>query len=261
MFRDHNEERRTMPQERRKAERRGDQIAVWGTFTWSPWELSDGLRRLKVTHTVDPQTKGEKVRRLNMKHDQPLPVHLTTTLKGLRTGAVNFIATSYSNLSGTNIPLMPKPSGQAWDGVAELDLALRHCLTSSRLTSLELASLSVVDFIHMVAKPSLLNKIETEILRIQPYSLRKEVKAMVLNYFNSRCSQAQVSKFLAKSLKFDLLRSFILSGSALRDAISRHKAGEDAEAISATTGVPAFDILYMRAAGNPKPKKEKVKTQ
>lgn len=226
-------------------------ITVWGSSVHSAWEVSDALRALKVTHTVDPQDKTSKVRRINMKRPQPKLVHVTSSLKGLRPNSVNFIVGSHSMLMQTNIPSLR--------GGIELDDAIRWALTTEHQVSVQSHAMSVVDFINHVAKPSLLNKIETEIHRIQPYALRKEVRALMLDFFNSRASDRAVSLFLSKSLRFEHLKSIILSGTDLKAAVARKKLGEDAELIAAETGVPAFDIMYLFNAGNPKIKPTTVK--
>lgn len=223
---------------------------MWGVVNHSPWELSDALRRLRVTHTLDPIDKGAKTKRINLKRSQPLPVHVTTRLDKLRVGAVNFIVTSHSQLSGTNIPPLYR--------VREtLEEDLKAALTSARLVSLEMVAVSVVDYINMVAKPSLLNKIETQILSITPYALRKEAKVMVLDFFNGRASDRALSQFMSRSLRLEQLKSIVLQGKNLRAAVARKKAGGDAELIGAEMGVPAFDIMYLFNAGNPKPKPER----
>jgi hypothetical protein len=167
------------------------------------------------------------------------------------------MASSFSQLAETNIPLMRRPD-QVLEG-SELEFMLKECLTSTRLVSLETATTSVVDFIHMVAKPSLLNKIETEIHRISPYPFRKEVKKTILDYFNGRIGISVVSKLLRKSLKLDALHGFMWSNDAmlLKQGVEAVAQGQDPEAVGLRLNVPTFDILYLRNAGNPKPKKEK----
>lgn len=216
----------------------GQAIAVWSSPVYSRWELSDGLRQLRVTHTIDPEDKMCRARRINMKRSQPREVHIAGSISGLRPNAINFIVASYGLLSHTNIP-----SIQGTD----LDQALRLALLSDRVTKVKVLKLGPVDFMNLIAKPSLLNEIQTEIHRIQPYSLRKETNSMVIRYFNSKIGKRQLVQFLNRSLKLDRLKQAVLKGDNLRAAVAQLPS-MDAETIALQMDVPAFDIVYLSKA-------------
>lgn len=223
-------------------------VAVWGSVAHSEWDISDALRELRVSHTVDPRDKTKACQIVSVGYPQPKHVHVTTTLKTMMPQAVNFIVASYGALGDTNIPNLPFTSAR---GLGE---ALKVALLSAQTTSIRVTKLSPVDYINQIAKPSLLNKIQTEILRIQPYALRKEVQAMMLDYFNSRIAKKTIISFLNRSLRLERLRDTILLGDDLRAAVAL-LSQMDAEAVQGQTGVPSFDIMYLLSAGNPKVKK------
>lgn len=223
-------------------------IAVWGSVAHSEWDISDALRELHVSHTVDPRDKTKACQIVNVGYPQPKHVHVTTTLKTVMPQAVNFIVASYGALSDTNIPNLPFARERG------LEDALKIALRSLQTTSVKVTKLTHVDYINQIAKPSLLNKIQTEILRIQPYSLRKEVQALTLDYFNSKIAKKTIMSFLNRSLRLEKLRNVINLGDDLRAAVSL-LSNMDAEAIQIQTGVPSFDIMYLYSAGHPKVKK------
>jgi len=227
------------------------ELSVFSSSIFSVWDISDGLRRLKVSHTIDPETKGQKVLNVNLKRAQPRSVHITTSVAALRPGSINFIVGSYGMLSQTNIPQLIGP---------DLATALKTALLSHQTTKIKVSTMSPVDYINHVAKPSLLNKILTELQGIQPYNpLRKQTQALIIAYFNGRVAERTVMTFLSKTLRLERLKPLIVEGKTLRDAVEMMKT-MDAETIALQTGVPAFDIQYFHNAGKPKPeKKPKVK--
>jgi hypothetical protein len=225
-------------------------IAIWSSSAYSEWDISDALASLRVTHTLDPRDKTKPTRTIDMGQPQPRQVHVTHTLKTVKPHAVNFIVASYGALSVTNIPSLP------FSASAGLNEALKIALMSPQLTGVKVSKLTPVDYINTIAKPSLLNKIQTELLRIQPYSLRKEAVAHVLGYFNSRISRRTMMSFLNTNLRLDKLKEVVLMGDELKAAVAM-LATHDAETIQSMTGVPSFDIMYLSSAGKGKAKKGK----
>lgn len=225
----------------------GQTYSVFSSTVFSAFDLSETLRSLKVTHTIDSPTKGVKARRVNMKQPQPRDVHICYTLKGLRPRAINFIVGSHGMLSMTNVPALSGP---------DLVTALMTALLSEAETRIEVSHMSPVDYINHVAKPSLLNKILTAVQHVSPYTFRKEVQAMIVDYFNSRCSERTLLRFLARNMKLEAkLTPIIKDGHELRRAVQLLKEGGDPEVVSMQTGVPAFDMQYFLNAGKPKVKK------
>lgn len=204
---------------------------IYGTARYSTWELSNTLRSLRVSHTV---TTGKKTLRVALGHPQPRAVHVTDELEGYRKGAVNFIVSSLAQLQTTNyLPL----SGN----VAE---AVKAALLSKATITPEVKKLTALDYVNMVAKPSLLNKIQTEIYRITPYALRKQTQQVVLDYMNSRLSKKGVKEKLSSNLKLEGVLELVLSADSLRNAVAR-LPNESVEQVAADTGHPTFELLYL----------------
>lgn len=205
---------------------------IYGTARHSTWELSNILRSLRVSHTVTTTKKTVKV---NLGHPQPRHVHVTDELEGYRKGAVNFIVSSLAQLQTTNyFPL----------DANNLTQAVKAALLSKETLTPEVAHLSAMDYVNMVAKPSLLNKIQTEIYRITPYALRKQTQQIVLDYLNSRLSKKGVKNKLSSNLKLEGVLELVLSADSLRDAVAR-LSSETVEQVAADTGHPTFELLYL----------------
>lgn len=230
-------------------------IAIWASSAYSEWDISDTLRGLCVTHTVDPRDQTKACKLVNMRMDQPKEVHITTCLKTVRPQAVNFIVASYGELAATNIPILPFVNSNT------LEESLKTALLSDTQVVMKVQKFSSVDYINYVAKPSLLNKIQTELLRIQPYSLRVEARDAVLAYFNSRMSKRTVVSFLNKNLRLERLKDAILLGDDLKAAVALLVELSDVEVVATRTGVPAFDIMYLTNAGKLKAKPSNVRTK
>lgn len=214
------------------------EVLCWATPSYSSWEVSNALSGLNVSHTVriSSTLAHEKI---NLGFPQPRAVHVTDRVKDLVVGSVNFISGSYAELSSTNIPRFPEP------GQYELPTALKMMLESTRGSFiLRVNSLSALDYVAMVSRPSLLNSIQTLIYKIQPYSLRKDVQDLVLRYFTGQISKTSTKNFLKNSLRTTGLIPLIEGGDALRDAVMRAKH-EDVEVVAAETGIAVFDLTYL----------------
>jgi hypothetical protein len=105
----------------------------------------------------------------------------------------------------------------------------------------------------MVAKPSLLNFIQTEMYKINPYALRKQTQAMILQFFNSQVATTTMIRFLQRSLKQDTLIPLIYQGVPLREAVARLK-NETIEDVAKTSGYSTFELLYLSKVRKDKPK-------
>jgi hypothetical protein len=231
------------PRDPKGSEKRA--VSVFSSATFSMWDISDALRSLKVSHTIDPDEKTWKAKFVNMKREQPRSVHIAAGVATLRSESINFIVSSYGMLSTTNIPPLSGP---------DLISAIRTALLSDQTTCVQVQHMSPVDYINHVAKPSLLNKLLTEVQHIQPYALRKQTQALIVEYFNSRVSERVINTFLSKTLRLERLKPLIADGKPLRAAVEMLK-NMDAETVALQTGVPSFDIQYFHNAGKPKVKK------
>lgn len=209
------------------------------TSAYSPLEISISLRRLNVSHTRS--INGES-RKINRKLSQPMPVHVSDYVTDLRPKTVNFIVAAKAELSLTNYVDLSTLK----DRGSDLDSLLAYALTNLRWVVPSVQILSPMDYVNQVAKPSLLNKIQTEVYKIQPYALRKQTQALILDYLNSRVSDRQIKQAMSNNLKLELILPMVLEAKSLRDAVARLKIGkETVEEVALATGHPTFELLYI----------------
>lgn len=220
---------------------KSDQCVVFATPVYSAWEISDALSQLRVSHSIlVKKTTPPLVR--NLSRPQPKWVHVSASVYDLRRGSVNFITASYAELSLTNYPRFPESM--------DLDAGLRHMLQNPVLTAPSVTKMRPIDYVNQVSKPSLLNNIQTQVYKIQPYSLRKETQAMILDFFGSKISKKTMVYALRRSFKTAGLIPLMEQGLALRDAVARLKS-ESVEAVAQDTGIPTFDLLYLSKVRKP----------
>ncbi len=203
---------------------------VYGTSLYSVLDISETLKELKVSHWV----KTKKY------HAPPRGAVLVTDGVDLwERPFTNFIVSSAAELSLTNFPRL------AGVGLKE-DVAA--ALKQGRATRPQVRVLTHEDYVNWLAKPSVLNLIQTEMYRIQPYSLRKRTQQLILDFFNSRISPRALTRELQSNLKQEGLIPLINQAMYIRDAIARLDK-EELGHVSETAGVPTFELLYLTRAG------------
>lgn len=207
---------------------------VWATAEHSLFELADTLDRLNVSYSVKHAGKETIV---NNGHSQPKWVHLSSDLKSIKKNSVNFISSSYAELSLTNYPLFGHQPNL-------YEHMKKMLVNPAGLEELIVRKMAAMDYVNSIAKPSLLNKIQTVIYKIQPYSLRKETQALVLDYFCSRISERKMLHTLRRSFKTAGLIPLIEQGSKMRNAVAQ-LGSSTVEIISEQTGIPTFELLYL----------------
>ena len=196
---------------------------------------------------------------INCGYGQPRWVHVSDTPKDLQESSVNFISMPYAALVQTNIMSFPDPSQYS------LDLSIKIMLESNRLPhEVSIRNFSAREYVDMISKPSLLNNLQNLIYKIQPYSLRKEAQAMMLQFFSGRVSTYTAESFFKKSLKTaPIVKLLQGEGQSLRQAVIRTRS-EPVEVVSESTGIATFDLLYLskerviKTANNKKNKKKVV---
>jgi hypothetical protein len=208
---------------------------AYGTSTYSIPELSSALNTLGYCHRIRSRLhgkieciSGDKTRRSIFLVDDPALVV---------ENALNFIVASLAELSLCNSARLK---------ALPLNQALREALATKRQSPYTYKVMSAMDYVNLIARPSKLNGIQTEILRIQPYSLRKEANAAVLAYLRGGSARA-LKEVLRKSSKLEKLLAFTLDNVELREAYAR-AAKEGVEAVATSTGIPSFELMYLRKA-------------
>ena len=208
---------------------------VFGTSMYSLVGLSRALKALRVSHTI---SVGTKVQYINCGMPQPSPVFLSNSLKKCRAGAVNFIVVSAAQLDLTNCRRLK--------AIPLLD-SLKQALQCQPGLPLEVKKLAAMDYVNLIAKPSKLNLIQTGLLGIQPYELRKQANSAIVRYFRGVASARQVKPLMQRSPRLKELWEVVQSYEELRTAVAR-LADETPEKISEDTGIPTFELLYIMKA-------------
>lgn len=206
---------------------------VWATSIYSPMEISEALRKLKVSHVL---STGRRELVFDSKRKQPSPVRIASDLNDVSLTSINFIVASIAELNLTNYKMLPR---------IELTEALKTALQDKSTIKPKVRVLSPIDYVEQVARPSLLNKVQTEIYKIQPYALRKQTNAIVLSYLNSKISKKKLRKLLADNLKHEALLPLLLSADSLRDAVAEVAKGQAVEQVAEASGHPTFELLYL----------------
>ena len=207
-------------------------VCVYSTSMYSPLEISYALSRLNVSHVLECRGVRKKITRPK---PQPKAVYVTDSLTNYRPEAVNFIVSCIAELGLTNYT--PLSSGTLED-------VLKDALIKQVEIVPSVTVMSDMDYVNAVAKPSILNKIQTEVYRLNPYALRKQTHAIVLDYLNSKISKRKLKEVLSRNLKQEALLPLLLSADSLRNAVAR-LSKETPEEIEADTGHPTFELLYL----------------
>jgi hypothetical protein len=208
---------------------------VYGTSTYSLYEISAALKKLRVSHTI---VSGHKRMEVSLNRPQPKRVLLLENPAKVDPNAVNFIVASAAELSLTTCSRLR--------GLPIVD-AVKDALLRDEVIHFDVSIWTAMDYVTTIAKPSKLNFIQTELLRIQPYSLRKEASGMMLKFFRGTASAKTVSQTMRKSSKLTKLWVLIQDYSELRDAVAR-LSSETPEQVSISTGIPTFELLYISRA-------------
>lgn len=207
---------------------------IWATSRYSLWELSQALRKLNVSHTIEGAKKST-IKSVDLGFKQPREVHLTSRVDGYKAEAVNFISASVGALADTNFRPFPD---------SDLNVAIRAILTEGKPIRPQIVVRDAANYVESLARPSLLNKIQTEINRIQPYALRKQTQVWVLEFFNNEISLRELRYRLERSTKTEALFPIVKEGVSLRDAVVRLKR-ESVTDVAAATGHSAFELMYL----------------
>ena len=204
---------------------------IYGTHEYSVVEISYALSALRVSHDVEFKSHSAHVDR---RKTQPKNVVVTDNPKGFKKGCVNFITAPGAALDLTNWPRLRGPIREA---LKKALIAQVSVVPSTKI-------LSYIDYVNLVAKPSVLNLIQTEVYKINPYALRKQTHQIVLDYLNSRISKRNLKDMLSKNLKHEALLPLLLSADSLRSAVAM-VGKKTVEEIEAETGHPTFELLYL----------------
>lgn len=206
-------------------------LVIYGCCKFSALEISYALFDLNVSHT---RLIGKGKKFVDRHKAQPKSVVVTDSWKSLDASSINFISAPLADLGLTNVPLIAGP----------LPDSLKQALLEAKSTKVIRQQPQFLDYVNMVAKPSVLNKLQTEIYKVNPYKLRQETQSIMLDYFNSRISKHQLKQLLTKSLRQESLLPLFKEAEPLRVAVAMLSRNTP-EQVEALTGIPTFELLYI----------------
>lgn len=209
-------------------------------------ELSDVLTQLRVGHMIIDRNRRETV---HAGHQQPawpilLPnVGMIKRYRSNKKRQVLFVCDSLSALRTCNVDIL-KPDN--------MDLRVREALLYAIANpvvgwSLVDKAMSFPEFVAYATKPSFLNDLQAEFYSINPYPLRVEVRALVLEHLANVVSRKKLLAKLDTSHKLGKLRLLADDPKceALRSAVARVQRGENEQTVAAATGFEPFELLYV----------------
>jgi len=207
---------------------------AYGTSRFSLAEISDALRYWNVEHVLRLKASCAAEIKVPGKGQNYQRVVLTDDLTRVQANAVNFISASIAELSLTNAERLQALS---------IEESVWEALHRGSIVEFQYRELTALEYVDMIAKPSKLNAIQTELLRVQPYSLRKEANAAIIAYFRGGSLKA-LQRVMNKSSKLSKLATYVKSNIELRNAVMRLKT-ESVDQVSADTGIPSFELRYI----------------
>jgi hypothetical protein len=228
-------------------------LSAFGLVDTSPYELSDMLRHIRMSHTL----VGGFVRTLHLTVDGlcsqqpvwPVVIDKVKTIKKVhikKDHRVYFVCDSRAALAATNI------RKDCWPEIRNAtveDSIVRALLVSKAGKGdwvLKTTDLSIEHYVDIATKPSFFNNIQTQLYRITPYGLRKEVNLMCVSYLAGATSWMVLKRKLKSSLKLVQVLELMDTQKArdLREAV-RQARSADVEVVAKATSFETFEILYV----------------
>lgn len=229
----------------------------YGVIDLSPIQVSEALRQLRVSHTIEGGYMRHMVYTIDgLSKVQPAWPIVVDTLKAVpkvrtkKERMIYLICDSRAALANTNADKLLWPESRETHG--GLSSALRLALNSAHVANEEWALVrtdpSIDDFVNASSKPSFLNHVQTAVYKINPYDLRKEVQSLVILYLSGKVSPTKMRAKLKSSFKLEALLLLMTDPQAgkLRAACEEAlRKKVTVEEIAKRTGVASFDLLYI----------------
>ena len=194
---------------------------IWAVPDKSLWVLSNELRALNVTHSVQ---EGKKKKIVDCKKQQPTWVHVTNKMKFM--DGINFIVMAYSHIAyETNFPV----------GIG----SLQDMLMFPQKIIPEITEPTVSSLIEEISLPSILTELQTVKYRT-PVEYRKSDYKHIIDFLNGRIN-AKTANTLIKSGE---MKSLIKKAVNVRNAVAYSNKFSPEEA-SEKFKVDIFDINFL----------------
>ena len=212
---------------------------ICGTHKYSARQLSEFVSELKLTHLVyRAHSSARSVLRYRVGHGDAT-VLIADGLNSIRRKSKGLVIVTAprAELALTNIPML--------DGV-DLHVEIEEALQSDPLT-LEIKTASVMDFVNVAVKPSILTDIQTSLYRISNPQLRKSAQTGIVRTLDSKQSLFKLIRELKANFYTEPLGELAQKPEfeALKAAVLRFRKGEDPLSIELSSQFTSFDILYI----------------
>jgi hypothetical protein len=235
-------------------------LAAFGIIDMSPFELSDVLRDLNLSHTcvwrsglrcaaydVDGLCKEQpawpiifdSIRSLSkLEHAIPNPPKRS----------IIFVADARAALSNTNIAADLWPENRRGPFNLCLTTWLRKVHKDNESWKLEMRNPSIMDYVNTAVNPSILNDLQSAFYRISNYAARKEIQKLCISWLSGTTSWSKIDKVLKSNIRYEKVYALMQSPLAakLKEAVHQLKTGaEPADKVAKQTGFEPFELLYI----------------
>lgn len=227
--------------------------AAFGLVDCSPIEVSEILKRFQLSHSV----VGGFIRTMAVTIDGlcvsqpawPVVIDKLKTIpkiKTKRSPLIYFVCDARASLGQSNASQMLWPERRTKSLEDSIKDALTQAIDEDAHWSLTINEPSLSDYVLIASKPAFLNLIQGSIYRITPYTKRKEVQKVCIQYLAGMVPMLRVKTLLKSSLKLSDLLSMMDSDKALnlREAIKATKS-KPVEQVCKEFGVEQFEVMYV----------------
>jgi hypothetical protein len=227
-------------------------LAAYGILDYSPIQVSEFLRRLRMSHTLEGGIRHLTHTLDGLCKEQPLwpivvdKVKAVTKLRTQTARTVLLVCDSRAALSTTNLCSELWPENRGPDMVEALKRSFIAANRNECTWSLTNDEPSTLDYVNSATKPSFVNGCQSALYRITPYALRKEVQQLMISYLAGSASYTAMHKKLASSLKLQDLSALLHLPKAkeLREAVMMLR-NYSVEEVAKQTGFETFELLYI----------------
>lgn len=233
---------------------------AWAVYM-TLFDLSIALRELNISHNViefnEDSTNGKSKHRyknINLGFPQPAMPFLLSTIADIpklykiEYPCIAFIAASQHEISISNVRLLERTENLIYD----VKYALIESLKGTKDFILEYNEPSLMDYVKVASKPSILNQIQNAWYKVNPYSDRKIVQNTVIQYLSGIITLTRAKSVLSKTLKMQSIADMLATQEAtnlkLATMEAKHKGG--IAEIAESYNLDPFDINYLLASRN-----------
>lgn len=220
----------------------------WITTFHTPAALSGALTDAGFAHSLQlGPLSGRKVFYPKGGCEKPVTAHIAGSFSAGREGVCNFIVCCYAEAARAKCQQLPSKG--------ELSSIVSYAVNCEvEQTFFLLPPMTPLEYVSEVAEPSLLSNVQTVLLRINPYELRKKAERLVILALAGKAPYKETLTRLENNLKTAPLVPFLRQAVKLKSAVVESlKIGVTAAAEK--YGVAEFEINYVRTKCDSKTEK------